>query len=116
MQFKKCPDCSAELEAGYIIDHTYGSTLVQRYVKAEAPKVNKSVIWLRETEFSDIRRVITYRCVNCNRLFSYAQDFLSASNEKISSTYSTSSVIIKISLVLGLGLILYICGLLFLNL
>lgn len=110
MQLKKCPDCNGELESGCIIDHTYGSVLIQRYVKAEVPKNNKSVFWIRETDFSDVRRVITYRCVSCNRLFNYAQDFLSVSNEKIIKT-NKSALLIKVAIIIGTGLLVYIFGL-----
>ncbi len=73
----KCPDCNGELEKGCMIDHTYGAVIVQRYAKAEMPETpQKLVVGIHETDFNDIRRVITYRCTKCNKLFQYAQSFV----------------------------------------
>jgi len=82
----KCPDCNGELEKGCLLDHTYGLALVQRFAKAEIPVGNQKIIWgTREIDFTNVRRVITYRCTKCNRLFNYAQDSLAASNESLNS-------------------------------
>lgn len=77
----KCPDCKGTLEKGCVIDHTYGSALVQRYAKAEVPTTPlKLMMGMHETDFNDVRRVTTYRCTQCNRLFQYAQSFVIVPN------------------------------------
>lgn len=72
---KSCPDCNGELESGTIIDNTHGGSLVQRYAEATIPESEKKFMWFTETKFRNIRYVKTYRCKDCNRLFSYAADF-----------------------------------------
>jgi len=79
MIITKCPDCNGELEKGAIMDYTYGGIAVERYAKTEVPRKQKFAL-LSEGNFQDIRRVITYRCTKCNRLFSYAQDIVLGNN------------------------------------
>jgi hypothetical protein len=71
----KCPDCGGALEEGAILDYTYGGVAVQRHAKAVVPKKEPFALG-PETSFHDIRRVVSYRCVKCNRLYPYAQDFV----------------------------------------
>lgn len=72
----KCPDCGGEFENGVMLDTTYGSTLVQRYAKSDnVPSGTKNyIIGNNEANFTDLRRVLAYRCIKCNRIFQYAQD------------------------------------------
>ncbi len=52
-----------------------GIAMVQRYGKAEVPRTSSPFfISFTETNFTDVRRVIVYRCLSCNRLYHYAQD------------------------------------------
>lgn len=73
---KKCPDCGGDFENGVILDSTYGATLVQRYAKSgNVPSGTKNyIIGTNEANFTDLRRVVAYRCLKCNRIFQYAQD------------------------------------------
>ena len=72
-----CPDCKGELEKGCILDHAYGGVGAQRYAKANLPESSPSMtLKFFEADFNDIRRVITYRCKKCNRLFQYAQNLV----------------------------------------
>jgi len=75
MTLTKCPDCGGELEEGAIMDFTYGGVGVERYGKTTVPTEQKLAL-VTEANFQDIRRVISYRCVKCNRLFSYTQDIV----------------------------------------
>lgn len=73
---RSCPDCGGELESGSIMDHRgEGMAMVQQYAKSEVPTTPLAFFMgLSETDFTNVRRVVTYRCVGCNRLYSYAQD------------------------------------------
>lgn len=88
-----CPDCQGTLEKGCLLDHTYGSTIAQRYAKTEVSNAtNQTIMGMAESEFKDIRRVIAYRCTKCNRIFQYAQDSiiipnLSQVNKKIMTIF-----------------------------
>lgn len=75
----KCPDCKGELEKGCMIDHGYGVVITQRYAKADISE-GPEKLFIYETDFNDVRRVITYRCTKCNRLFQYAQNFVIVPN------------------------------------
>lgn len=72
----KCPDCGGDLEEGANMDSTSGGIGIQRYAKATIPRDVKVKLSLIETDFEDIRRVISYRCTKCNRIYSYAQDIV----------------------------------------
>jgi len=96
----KCPDCHSDLEKGYVMDHTHGAILVQRYAKGEIPTApQKMVMGLYESTPSDVRRIYTYRCTGCNRLFNYAQDFLAVSNDRINNTNKIILLIIALTIV-----------------
>ncbi|MCR4329836.1 MAG: hypothetical protein NUV65_04815 [Candidatus Roizmanbacteria bacterium] len=73
----QCPDCKGLLEEGAILDFTYGSVMVERYAKTQIPTNKKGIQgmkWVHEGQFNDLRRVISKRCMSCNRIFHYAQD------------------------------------------
>ena len=105
--FNKCPDCGGELENGLILDHTYGAVFTSRYAKGEVP-TNKSqnVIFIHENDYKDVRRVMTKRCTKCNRLFSYAQDFVLMSDPKKAYTKSLLVVFAIVGVIFALTFIL----------
>ncbi len=72
----KCSDCQGDLEKGALIDTSYGTNLVQRFAKSDnIPSDPKFlIVGNNEANFTDIRRVIAYRCIKCNRIFQYAQE------------------------------------------
>lgn len=106
MHIKKCPDCGGSLEAGAIIDHTYGSLLVQRYARTNVPDVKAKLTFSTfEEQFNDARKVVNYRCIKCNRLFPYAQEVIQMENVNNSGT---KRAVIAMSLALGLGICFYI--------
>lgn len=72
MEMKKCPDCKGDFERGCIVDVGYGAVMVQRYARSDVKDINAVVMGVNEEKFYDLRKVITYRCTKCNRLFSYA--------------------------------------------
>lgn len=73
MQITKCPDCEGEFEKGVIMDHVYGGIAVQRYARSDVPDTGFQLkLSQAENPFYDVRKVMTYRCTKCNRLFSYA--------------------------------------------
>ena len=66
---KSCPDCEGEMVEGFILDMTYGGTLVPRWLKG---KPEKSMWTGIKAKGKECRSVETYRCVNCGLLRSYA--------------------------------------------
>lgn len=78
---KSCPDCHGELESGAIMDNTYGAVLVQMYGR-NSDEAKGYFPWVVTAQFEDVRKVITYRCQSCNRLFSYANNDIVAKNAK----------------------------------
>jgi len=79
MTLTKCPDCGGEFEEGAIMDFTYGGVGVERYGKTIVPREQKFRM-AAEANFENIRRVVTYRCISCNRLYPYAQDIIQGKN------------------------------------
>ncbi len=74
---KKCSDCGGELEEGAMMDFTYGAVGIQRHAKTQMPQDGqKFQFGMHEASFEDIRRVVAFRCVKCNRIYHYAQDFV----------------------------------------
>jgi hypothetical protein len=76
MENTKCPDCGGELEQGTLMDYAYNKIFVQRYAQANIPSTNKTKFGIFETNFLNHRRVIAKRCIVCNRIFLYAQNFI----------------------------------------
>lgn len=77
----KCPDCHGELEKGVLLDQMYGGVTAQRYAKADVPDVpDRKVMMVFESKFTDIRRVVARRCINCNRIFLYAQNTITVTS------------------------------------
>lgn len=72
----KCSDCQGDLEKGALLDFTNYATIAQRFAKSDNIPTNTSSVGVNEANFKDIRRVIAYRCVKCNRIFQYAQDII----------------------------------------
>ncbi len=109
MAIKTCPDCKGELEQGTILDYTHSSILGERYAKVDKIPVGKKMfMWLTETDYKDIRRVISYRCVDCNRLFPYAQDEI-ISTSGVSNLSKNFLTVFLISLI-AITFILIISG------
>ena len=66
-----CSKCKAEMEAGFILDQTYGANLPSNWIEGEPVKS----FW-SGTKISDKKhyRVQTLRCVRCGFLESYATE------------------------------------------
>ena len=66
-----CPKCSAPMEEGFVVDHTYGASVPSNWVEGEPVKS----FW-QGTKLSGKKqyRVETYRCVRCGYLESYAKE------------------------------------------
>lgn len=66
-----CPKCSAEMEEGFILDHTSGAYLPSNWVEGEPIKS----FWTG-TKISDKSQyqITTLRCVRCGFLESYATE------------------------------------------
>ncbi len=73
---KNCPDCGGDFENGVMLDTTYGAVIIQRYAKSNnIPDDSRNFkLAVTESNFEDLRRVVAYRCMKCNRIFQYAQD------------------------------------------
>ena len=71
----KCPDCHGELEKGVLLDQTYGAITAGRYAKAEIPDgPNRKFMFVLESDFTDVRRIVAQRCMNCNKIVLHAQN------------------------------------------
>jgi hypothetical protein len=65
----KCPDCDGEMVEGFILDMTYGGSLVPRWLQGK-PEIS---FWTGvNASGRDCRSVETYRCNRCGLLRSYA--------------------------------------------
>ncbi len=73
---KKCSDCGGELENGFMLDTTYGAVLAQRYGKGELPESKGRFLGIMEVQPSELRRVKAMRCIKCNKIHLYSQDFI----------------------------------------
>lgn len=83
MNIQKCVDCQGDMEMGCLLDHSYTTILSQRYAKINIADTNhygKSTF--RQADFRDLRKVITYRCLKCNKLYHYAEDSVEIPNLK----------------------------------
>ena len=69
--YLNCPKCSREMEEGFIVDHGYGNVKPSDWVEGEPVKS----FWYG-TNIRDKRRfrAVTYRCVGCGFLESYATE------------------------------------------
>ena len=66
MDIDKCPKCGAEMQEGFIIE----SKLPARWIAGE-PKT--SALGGTKTHGREQRQVVSYRCVGCGYLESYAR-------------------------------------------
>ncbi len=67
---KNCPDCKGELVKGSVIDFTYGGSNASMF--AENDNAESKHISSIRNNFRNLRKIIAYRCVSCNRIFQYA--------------------------------------------
>jgi hypothetical protein len=67
-----CAGCGGEMEEGFVLDRgSYGFPGEQQWVEGE----KKRSFWTGlETEDRRLFKVMTYRCVRCGRLESYARE------------------------------------------
>lgn len=107
----KCPDCGGEFEEGCILDHTYGAVAIQRYARSDMPDVgNKLVMGINEGKYYDVRKVVTYRCKKCNRLFPYALDTVLVTDVSARSNKMIWVVIIFFVVAVYIGIVLSASG------
>jgi DNA-directed RNA polymerase subunit RPC12/RpoP len=64
-----CPRCGATLEAGYVVDESYGTRTVAKWIAGEA---ERSMWTGLKTRGKDKLDITTYRCRRCGFLESYA--------------------------------------------
>lgn len=87
------------------MDFTYGAITIEKYAKTKVPEGQK-FIGMTESNFQDIRRVVTFRCIKCNRLFPYAQNTVLGPNIwKLSKNGLLFAAIILIAIFGLLGLL-----------
>ena len=74
----KCSDCGGELEKGVLLDHTLGFVAIQRYAQSDniPTDTNIPLSGRIEANFKNIRRVLAFRCMKCNKINTYAQDIV----------------------------------------
>jgi hypothetical protein len=66
----KCPKCHAEMEAGFLVDHSYDTAKASEWIEGPAEASFWTGVKLRGKER---RPIHTYRCVRCGFLESYAR-------------------------------------------
>ncbi len=65
-----CPKCKSAMEEGFIVDFAHGNAAkVSNWVEGEP---EKSFWWGLKTDDREKLPVMTYRCVRCGYLESYA--------------------------------------------
>jgi hypothetical protein len=73
---QQCPKCQGRMEQGYVLDNTYGSRSVTRWVKGAPMKS----FWVGTTLPDDALIPIgTFRCTRCGFLEMYARPEFAAS-------------------------------------
>ncbi len=66
----KCPKCRKEMERGFLLDQAYGTAKASDWIKGP---VERSFWTGVKTRGKERRSVVTYRCVGCGYLESYAK-------------------------------------------
>ena len=65
-----CPKCSATMEEGYVVDHTYGGMMPAEWIEGKPIKS----FWMGLKIAKDTNHAVkTYRCTDCGFLESYAR-------------------------------------------
>ena len=65
---KRCSECGGAMEEGFVLDKSYGATLVSRWIKGKPEEAWQGA----KTKGKDCRSIQTWRCVKCGLLKSYA--------------------------------------------
>lgn len=65
-----CPKCKSEMEEGFVVDHGHFSLPSVSHWAKGPPKIAA----LTGTSVTDTKQIITFRCVGCGYLESYARD------------------------------------------
>lgn len=65
-----CPKCHAEMEPGFLVDHTYGDAGASEWVEGPAEASFWTGVKLRGRER---RRTEAFRCARCGYLELYAR-------------------------------------------
>ncbi len=73
----ECSDCQSSTVEGFILDMSYGGSMVSRWVKGKPTESWFSGI---KTKGLECRVVETYRCIECGLLKSYATTEISVSD------------------------------------
>lgn len=66
---KKCPKCNASMDEGFVVDHSYGGSLVSKW--SDGPP--EESVWTG-LKVKDPKPITTYRCTECGYLESYANN------------------------------------------
>ena len=69
MDHPRCPKCSAEMDEGFALDHTYGANMQAAWVEGRP----RRSFWTGVKLAGAVQHPITmYRCTGCGYLESYA--------------------------------------------
>lgn len=68
---EKCSKCGGRMEEGFVLDQSHGARFVSRWVEG-VPKFS----FLGNVKVDGLRRrnIVSFRCVSCGLLESYAPD------------------------------------------
>ena len=65
---RKCSECGGAMEEGFILDKSYGASLISRWLKGHPESGWQGA----KTKGKECRSIETWRCVECGLLKSYA--------------------------------------------
>lgn len=65
-----CPKCGADMEPGFVVDHSYGTAAASEWIEGPVEASMWTGVRLRGR---DRRRIDSFRCVGCGYLELYAR-------------------------------------------
>lgn len=71
MNAPNCPRCGGSMEPGFVVDHTYGAVAKSEWASGEPKYSQWSGMRMKGRQRYN---VLTYRCMRCGALESYAHD------------------------------------------
>lgn len=71
MPSSSCPRCGATMEPGFLVDHTYGAVAKSEWASGEPGYSRWSGMKMKGRQLYE---VMTFRCMRCGLLESYATD------------------------------------------
>lgn len=71
MPASSCPKCGGSMEAGFLVDHTYGAVAKSEWASGDARYSKWSGMQMKGRQLYEVS---TFRCMRCGLLESYATE------------------------------------------